>query len=130
MPFDLSEEYIELAEARLGARLPESYRRAMTAKNGGELAAGEDDWMLYPIRVDSGRKRLSRTVSDIVAETQSCSGWSGFPINAVAFAGNGFGDQLVFLKYGDSYDSTVYAWQHGSGELVLLAGDFSELVRR
>jgi hypothetical protein len=129
VPFDLSEEYVVQAEAKLGAALPESYRRAMMAENGGEISTEEDDWEQYPILDSSDKKRMSRSINDIISETKSCIGWNGFPENAVAIANNGFGDQMVFLKTGKQFEPTVYFWSHETGELTRLANDFSELNR-
>lgn len=129
MPFDLNEEYIVQAEAKLGATLPQSYRSAMMAANGGEVATEEEDWSLYPILDSSDKKRLSRTCNDIVAETRSCAGWHRFPPQAVAIANNGFGDQLVFRRAGDSFEPAVYLWSHETGELAKVADDFADLER-
>ncbi len=129
MPFDLDEKYIIQTEEKLGARLPESYRTAMMADNGGEISTDEDDWEQYPMLDTSDKKRLSRTGNDILKETASCKGFGRFPENAVAIADNGFGDQMVFLKNGNVYGAEVYFWSHETGELDKLADDFSELNR-
>jgi len=44
MPFDLAERFIKAAEEKLGAPLPHSYRQAMMASNGGDVAAYNDIW--------------------------------------------------------------------------------------
>ena len=129
MPFDLDEKFVIEAEGKLGARLPESYRKAMMNENGGEVSTEEDEWDLYPIMDSSEKKRLARTCNDICYETKSNSDWNGFPDNAVAIAYNGYGDQLVFLSDGGSFNSEVYFWSHETGELTLVAKDFTELER-
>lgn len=129
MPFDLNEECVVQAEAKLEAVLPESYRRAMMLANGGEVATEEEDWYLYPILDGSDKKRFARTCNDIVAETKSCADWRGFPVQAVAIANNGSGDQLVFLRAGDRFASTVYIWSHETGKLTKVADDFAGLER-
>ncbi len=129
MPFDLDEKFIAQTEEKLGARLPENYRKAMMSANGGEIGMDEDDWEQYPILDTSDKKRLSRTSNDVITETRSCRGWDGFPENAVAVAKNGFGDQMVFLKTGDVFGPDVYFWSHETRELSKLADDFSELHR-
>ena len=127
MPFDLAESFLQDAERELGASLPTSYRLAMLRENGGELATDEDDWQQYPIADTSDRKRLSRTANHILKETESCRGWGKFPENALAIAGNGIGDQLVFLKRHEDFAPEVYEWDHKSGELKKVADDFSLL---
>jgi len=127
--FDLSEVYVAQAEVKLGARFPESYRRAMMEANGGEVATEEDDWQLYPILDSSDQKRLSRSCNDIVAETKNSAEWRGFPEQAVAIAANGSGDLLVLLKSGEEFDPAVYVWSHETGQLTKVKNDFSELDR-
>lgn len=127
MPFDLAESYVIEAERQLGASLPVSYRTSMLIENGGELETEEDDWQQYPIADTSDRKRLSRTANHILKETEACLDWSGFPANALAIAGNGCGDQLVFLKEGNTFQSTVYHWSHETHDLQKVANDFTEI---
>jgi len=127
MPFDLAESFLLDAERELGASLPKSYRLAMLRENGGELATDEDDWQQYPIADTSDRKRLSRSANHILKETESCRGWSRFPEDALAIAGNGAGDQLVFIKRHEDFAPEVYEWHHESGELKKVADDFSQL---
>lgn len=129
MPFPLEEKYLLAAEEKLGARLPESYRRALMAQNGGELALGDDDWQLYPVLDASDRKRIARTANDIVRETGVARGWNRFPEHALAIGDNGAGDRLVLLREGDRYTDAVYSWSHETGELDRVADDFSELAR-
>lgn len=129
MAFDLDEKYILECEKELGAALPPNYRSAMMQENGGEIETDEDTWEQYPIFDKSDRKRISRTCNHIISETISCTGWNGFPDNAVAIANNGFGDQMVFLKSGNRLGNKVYFWSHETGKLSVLANDFSELNR-
>lgn len=114
----------------MGAKLPHEYREAMKIDNGGEASTEEDDWEFYPIKDISNRKRLSRTSNHIINETESCQGFGYFPESAITIAGNGFGDQMVFLKEGESFGDTVYLWLHETGELQQLAGSFSEIKKR
>jgi len=129
MAFDLSEEYLVQAEAKLGARLPASYRRAMMEENGGEVTTEDEDWQLYPILDSSDKKRLSRSCNDIIAETKNAANGAGFPEQAVAIAANGAGDLLVFLKSGEEFDPEVYVWSHETGEVSKVRNDFSDLDR-
>jgi hypothetical protein len=127
MPFDLNESFVLAAEQELGARLPESYRAAMLRANGGELEVQEDSWLQYPIADTSDRKRLSRSANHIIKETEVCRRWPRFPGNAVAIAGNGAGDHLVFVKQGASFEPAVYLWSHEAGSLEKVVNDFAEL---
>lgn len=132
MPFPVDERYIHDAEVKLGARFPQSYRDQMSRENGGSIQAVDDDWDLYPVLDTSDRKRLGRTANDVVRETASARERRRFPQYAVAFAGNGTGDQLVFLP--SQADRTVlepqvYMWSHETGELMLVADDVSQLER-
>ena len=129
MAFALHETLIQKAEEKLGARLPDSYRRAMMAGNGGELTGLDDDWFLYPIRDDSDRKRLARTWSDIVEETAKLAESENFPHGAVAIAHDGGGDQLVFLRAEGGFAPAVHHWFHETGDILKLAEDFAELAR-
>ena len=126
MAFELAEEWIVETETRLGARLPDAYRAGMMRRNGGSIAVDGEDWELYPIRDGSDRKRLARTCNGILSETAACREWRGFPPKALAIAGNGGGDQLVFLRQDDAFGPAVHLWMHETGELLLLARDFGE----
>ena len=127
MPFDLAESFLLAAESQLGARLPESYRNAMLRANGGELKAADDSWQQYPIADTSDRKRLSRSANHVLKETEVCCRWSRFPLDAVAIAGNGGGDHLVFIKRGGTFERSVFVWSHETGALEKVANDFAEL---
>jgi len=129
MPFDLAERFIRAAEEELGAPLPFSYRQAMMASNGGELAAYDDIWILHPILDKSDRKRLSRSCNDILRETRMMQDWPDWPENAVAIADNGSGDKLLFLREGLLYQPEVYIWLHDTGDVISVAQNFSELRR-
>jgi len=129
MPFTLDDKFLLSAEEKLGAKLPDSYRQAMMAANGGEVASGLDDWYLYPIMDSTDRKRLARTCNDVVAESMRLAGWERFPRQALAIANNGEGDQLIFLRSDDRYGPAVYCWSHESGELTKVAEDFAQLER-
>lgn len=130
MAFDLSEQWILETEARLGARLPEGYRAVMMRRNGGGIEIDGEDWELYPVRDGSDRKRIARTCNDILSETAACGEWRGFPAGALAIAGNESGDQLVFLREGETYGAAPARWRHETGELVILAADFGNLPSR
>jgi hypothetical protein len=95
--------------------------------NGGELELGEEYWEQYPIADTSDQRRIARSANHILNATKRCRAWTSFPDNAVAIAGNGVGDHLVFLKHGAKVGPTVYAWFHETGKLVKVADDFSEL---
>lgn len=127
MAFDLSEEWVIETEAQLGARLPAGYRAAMMRRNGGGIVLDDEDWELYPIRDASDRKRIARTCNDILSETRACREWRGFPPSALAIAGNGGGDQLLFLRQDDGFGAAVHRWLHETGELVPVAAAFGEL---
>jgi hypothetical protein len=129
MPFTLDEKYLQSAEEKLGAKLPDSYRRAMMAANGGEVASSLEDWYLYPIMDSSDKKRLARTCNDVLAETAQFAGWERFPYQALAIANNGEGDQLLFLRSDDRFEAAVYCWSHATGELTKVAEDFAQLER-
>ncbi len=101
----------------------------MKLDNGGEAQTAEDDWEFYPIKDTSDRKGISRTCNHIISETQSCHEFGNFPENALAIAGNGLGDQMVFLKESDSFLNTVFLWLHETGEVQELAASFNEIEK-
>jgi hypothetical protein len=131
MPFPVDEKYVLQTERKLGVTFPASFRLKMITSNGGELETEEDAWQLYPVFDDTDNTRLKRTCNDIVRETEQARQWQGFPAKAVAIAGNGYGDQLVFL-INESEPTrllpSVYQWDHETGELSLLVEDLSLLV--
>lgn len=130
MPFPLDAEWVEKTQQRVGIKLPAIYVGCMLRSNGGEVSAVGDSWTLYPIRDESDRKRLGRTCNDIVHETESARGFPGFPAEGLAIAGNGTGDQLVFLRSHDRtlFGDAVFLWEHETGELSRLADSLEELL--
>ncbi|WP_348944247.1 SMI1/KNR4 family protein [Chitinibacter sp. FCG-7] len=130
MSFNLDEKYIQVAELELGAALPESYRLAMQKENGGSIKVSGDIWQQYPIADTSERKRLVRSCNHIIKETAFYRDCGFFPEHAIAIASNGCGDQLVFI-HTDNEDNeflpAVYIWAHESGELDMVADDFSNI---
>lgn len=129
MPFTLDEIHLKRTEDKLGALLPDSYRRAMMVANGGEVGSNAEDWYLYPIMDSTDKKRLARTCNDVLAETARLAGWERFPRQALAIANNGAGDQLLLLRSDDRFEAAVYCWCHETGELTKVAEDFSQLER-
>lgn len=129
MPFPLDLRFVQLAQEKLGRKLPIGYANRMMRANGGEVKVGNDTFNLYPILDTSDRKRLARTCNDIVRETTSARAWPDFPTNAVAIGDNGGGDKLVFLadEVDQRYADAVYFWDHETGELHLVADMFEEL---
>ena len=128
MAFDVEERFVAAAEGKLGCRLPESYRAALMANNGGEVETDDDVWQLHPVLDSSDRKRIARTCNDIIRETEAMQEWQGWPEGALAIAANGGGDALVMLRSGGTCGPEVFHWDHETGEMVELAGDFGELM--
>jgi len=129
LPFDLSEDQLLKAEDELGSQLPHDYREAMKLANGGEATTEEDDWEFYPIKDTSDRKRLSRSCNHIINETESCKEFGNFPEGAIAIAGNGLGDQTVFIKELGQFQTAVFLWLHETGELKELAASCKEIAK-
>jgi hypothetical protein len=127
MPFNVDEKFIDAAQTELGVQFPASYRAAMCLQNGGTWSTSDEDWELYPIADTSDRKRLSRTLHSVVKETGQARSWRGFPRDAVALAGNGAGDHLVFLGRGGDLGPAVFAWRHETGQLEPVASDFASV---
>ena len=131
MPFPVELQYIHAAEAKLSVTFPSSFKGTMLRDNGGSVEAAGDEWSLYPFLDSSDKKRIARTCNDIVRETLKSREWTNFPPGAVAIAGNGTADQLVFIpKAGvpNELDPAVYGWDHETGEVGKVADDFAELL--
>ena len=129
VPFPVSETDVAAAEAALGGVLPASHRRRLMRENGGAVPVGRDAFQLFKILDRSTRKRLARTsATSIVHENQAARLWEGFPANAVAFAANGAGDYLVYLRNGDCLGPQVFWWDHETGELHHVANDVGGLL--
>ena len=62
MPFALDEKYLRSAEEKLGAKLPDSYRRATMAASGGEVASNVEHWYLY---TDHGQHRQEASCTHV-----------------------------------------------------------------
>jgi len=130
MPFPVDERFVDAEEAKLGARLPASFRTFLLARNGGDVSVADDNWQVAPVFDSSDRKRIGRTSNHIARETASAREWSGFPRSAVAVASNGTGDLLVFLPSAEStvLAETLYLWRHETGDVVEVASSFREAV--
>ncbi len=113
MAFPVADRFIVAAEQTLGRRFPEPLRARLARSNGGEIEAGDDGWVVYPVRDDSDRKRLARSANDISRETELARRWSRFPPDAVTIATNGTGDLLVLISQSDD----IYLWDHETGKL-------------
>lgn len=126
--FDIQEEQVAVAEEALRRRLPPIYRAIMMANNGGSAYDNQDQWDIHPIRDASDRKRLSRSCNDILLETQAALQWERFPVDALAIGGNGFGDVMILLPSESDpagYGDRIFAFWHETGDVKLLAEDFS-----
>lgn len=131
MAFDISEEQVAATEAELGRRLPAGYRAAMMGKNGCIAFTEDDEWDLHPIRDESDRKRLSRSCDHVIAETKSAREWRGFPEEALAIGENSAGDVMILLPSradGSVYGEEIFVFRHETGEVGMVAEDFSGLV--
>jgi hypothetical protein len=131
MPFPLDPKFIRDTEQKLSVRFPLSFRDKMIRDNGGHIEAADDDWWLYPFLDTSDKKRIARTCNDIVRETKQMKEWPRFPAAAVPIAGNGTGDQLIFLPretMPEELGLTVFWWDDATGEVQEVADDFSELI--
>ncbi len=129
MAFPLDLQFVKRTEAKLGRKLPLGYVARICRDNGGQVAAGMDHWLLYPIFDDSTRQRLKRTCNDIIRETGLARQWPGFPLEALAIGNNGSGDLLVILAdpESDRYADAVYWWDHETSELIRVADAVEEL---
>ena len=127
MAFPTTEARVQAAEAELGVRLPEEFRRRLIANNGGELSTADDDWQVFPVFDATDRKRAARSANHIVHETSRARRSQRFPDGAVAIAANGTGDLLVFLgqRGTNGLDGRVFHWCHETGDSQLTALDYS-----
>ena len=73
-----------------------------------------------PIIDASDRRRLSRAINHILKETQDARAWPSFPSGELAIAGNGTGDQLVFLRQNDAFGPPVHIWSHETDDFQLV----------
>jgi hypothetical protein len=128
MPFPLAESYILDAEIALGATLPPRYQASIARSNGGEVEAEFDTWQLHPLEDRTDRKRLARSASHVLRETEQARKWPKFPANVIAIASNGTGDLLVLQQQGSAFADTVYLWSPETGELVHIAEGIDELA--
>jgi len=132
MPFPVDEQWILETEDKLGVAFPASFKVMMKRLNGGHIFAADDTWNLYPFLDRSELKRIKRTCNDIVHETQFSRTCYGFPEDAVAIAGNGSGDQLVFLPDPNNPKQllrTVFFHNHENGDVTEVADDFADIKR-
>jgi hypothetical protein len=77
MAFPVEKKFIEIAEAELGVKFPESFRNKMMKLNGGCVQLTDDDevdedeasyYELNPFYDTSDKKRIKRTRNSIVHE--------------------------------------------------------------
>lgn len=111
MPYPVDERFIVAAERRLGRALPPALRRRLGKSNGGWLMTGEEDWSLHPVWDSSDPKRITRTVRNIVRETEEARRAAGFPPGAIAIGANVLGDRLVARPGSD----VIEAWRADTG---------------
>jgi len=131
MSFPVELKYIIETEKELEIKFPESFKIKMTQENGGELITEEDDWQLFPFFDKSDNKRISRTCNHIVLETKNAKEWQNFPVDGIAIASNGCGDNLILLPFEDNpkqLQETIYLWLHETGEIIEIAESIDELT--
>lgn len=130
MPFPIDIKYIFETENELEVEFPDLFKKKMIEENGGELETKNDDWQLYPFFDKSDRKRISRTCNHIVLETKQAREWNNFPLNAIAIASNGCGDQLIFLPSDSKgkLNEEIYFWSHETGKTNKVADNIDQLM--
>lgn len=130
MPFPVDAALIEAAETQLGRRFPQGLRDRMLRNNGGEVLVryedeepdeDEDVWFLHPVWDPTDKRRMKRTMSHIVKETQQARQWIGFPEDAIAIAEDGTGDRLILRNGSDD----VEVWDHETGETEPVVVDWN-----
>jgi hypothetical protein len=121
--FPVDEARIAAAEEALGRRLPHGLRERLRRDNGGEIPVegypGDDVWQLHPVWDDGDRKRMARTASHVVRETDEHG--ELLPEGTVVIGDNGSGDLLV-LPAGS--DNPAW-WDHETGDLQPITTDWS-----
>jgi hypothetical protein len=128
MPFPIAENYILAAEHALGACLPPKYRAAIARSNGGEVEAEYETWQLHSLEDRSDRKRLARSATHVLRETEQARKWAGFPADVIAIASNASGDLLVLQRKGNAFAESIYRWSHETGALLPVAESIDELA--
>jgi hypothetical protein len=121
MAFNVDEHLIAAAEDALGCKLPSGLRTRLAVRNGGEVLTANGDWQLFPVPDRSSKKRLIRTLNDMIKETASARKWPQFPSDAIAVASNGCGDLLVAFPQSDA----IFEWDHETGDVKPAQVDFS-----
>ena len=133
MPFPVDAKWITQTEEKLGVRFPASFVTEMSKMNGGTVRTCVDSFDLFPFLDASDRKRIQRTCGSIDRETIAArKDWYGFPPDAVAIGANGGGDLLVLIpmpEHPDTLQHSVHWWDHETGEVELVADDFSDLPK-
>lgn len=133
MPFPVDAKYIIETEEQLEVQFPLLFKEKMIKENGGEATTEYDDWNLYPFFDQSDKKRISRTCNHIVLETKQARKWNNFPLNAIAIASNGCGDQLVLIPLdndNEKLSEVIYFWYHETGALEKVAENINELIEK
>jgi hypothetical protein len=130
MAFTTERKFIQMAEERLGRKLPAGLIERLLRENGGSIEADGEAWTLHPVFDDSDRRRATRTADDMVRATQAAKAWREFPLDAVSVAENGTGDLLILLPSADqtTFDGTVFVWEHETGDVRPIADRFEDLT--
>jgi hypothetical protein len=131
MAFPVEEKFIEIAEAELGVKFPDSFRNKMMKLNGGCIQFPDEDevdyYELNPFYDTSDKKRIKRTCNSIFHETKTYREQYGLSQNLIVLADSD-GDLLVYrIKENGKIDPKVYWRNRDTEELVIVANDFSEL---
>ena len=128
MAFPVDERSIAIAEADLGVKFPDSFRKKMMESNGDGVEVLQDYFELHPFYDTSDKKRIKRTCNSIVHETRTARERYGLPENLIIIGNNGGGDILVYkIEDGVNLGAKVYWQDHETNELVFAANDFAEL---
>jgi hypothetical protein len=117
-----NESCIAEAERNGHFRFPLWWKRALLSSNGFAVEANGENWDAFPVMDRSSRKHISRSANHVLQETAVFRDFRGFPTDAVAIAGNGSGDCLIFIEGEDD----VYVWDHETGNIVIADVNYQE----
>ncbi len=115
MAFPVADRFIVAAEQMLGRQFPRTTEVRLARSNGGEIEAGNDDWVLPSRSRRSDRKRLARSANDISRETELDRGGRAFRLTRVRLPQTG--RRLVGA---DPRNQIMFIVDHETGQLALI----------
>jgi hypothetical protein len=116
-------------EARIGAILPGLLRVTLARRNGFYVPFRGEEWTVFPVQVTGDLGSSHRTFDDIGRQTASAREFHRLPEDLIVIGAiPDVGRWAALRPEGGRLGLTVYEWERGLDEPVVLADHLSDFI--